>query len=241
MDREIFLTFDVEAYSVPAEFGERKRPDNFPSKTGLEYLLSTVGKATYFVTIDFARKFPKLVGEIPKRGNELALHGEISRARRERKILEKISGRKVRGFRAHRFSASEKEIAGLATLGFSYDSSINPTFVPGRYSRLSAPTSPHKIGEITEIPISTFCGIPLSFLWFRLLPRAFLDLAAGKIERQVYYFHPWEFLPVTGNALRTKLVAAGCGERFLKKFEAHFLRLEKAGAEFRTLSGIKVQ
>lgn len=238
MDRKVFLTFDVEAYSVPREFGESgkgKRPDYLPSRIGLEYLLSAVGKATYFVTADFARKFPELTKEIAKRGNELALHGEISRAARDKKVLEKISGKKIFGFRAHRFAASRAEIAGLARKGFSYDSSVNPAFVPGRYFRIAAKKGPHKLEKITEIPISTFAGLPLSFFWFRLLPRSFLDFAAGRLGHQVYYFHPWEFLPVTGDSLRVKLVTAGCGEPFLKKFERHFLVLEKSGAEFKTL------
>lgn len=222
--KEIVLTFDLEEYSVPGEFGEKTRPDFAPSERALDYLLSTCGKATYFATIGFAKRFPGRIREIAKRGNEIALHGEIERAGKEKRALEKICKRKVVGFRTHMFKATKEGIAGLAKEGFLYDSSINKTVVPGRYSNLGP--IPRKMGKIVELPITAPLGIPLSFVWFRTVPFSALK-ALSVISRdnpQVHYFHPWEFSKVkAGRHHLARFSAYGCGTRaFKEKFEKYF-------------------
>ncbi len=222
--KEIVLTFDLEEYSVPNEFGEKTEHDLAPSERAIDYLLSACGHATYFTTIGFARRFPKRIREIAKRGNEIALHGEIGRAGQEKLVLEKICRRKVVGFRAHMFRAKMEEIAGLAKEGFLYDSSINKTVVLGRYSNLG--TIPKKIGKIVELPITAPLGIPLSFVWFRTVPfKALKSLSIFSGDNpQVHYFHPWEFSKVKeGRNPLAKLSAYGCGTRaFKEKFEKYF-------------------
>jgi|GEM_PF-5050990 len=233
--KEIVLTFDLEEYSVPMEFGEKIGPDFSASERALDYLLSACEKATYFTTIGFAKKFPGRIREIAKKGNEIALHGEIWQARQEKRALEKICKRKVVGFRAHMFRAKREEIAGLAKEGFLYDSSINKTVVPGRYSNFGR--VPRKIGEIVELPITAPLGLPLSFVWFRIFPFGALkalSIVSGD-SPQVHYFHPWEFSKVkAGRHPLAKLSAYGCGtEAFKEKFEKFFAWEEATrGARF---------
>jgi polysaccharide deacetylase family protein (PEP-CTERM system associated) len=87
----------------------------------LELLAEGGATATCFVVGYFAKRFPHLVREAIAAGHEIASHGYFHRSIYElspgefyedalhtRKLLEDISGRPVRGFRAPAFSVTER-------------------------------------------------------------------------------------------------------------------------------------
>ncbi len=107
-------------------------------------LCDTVGcKATFFTIGRVAQSAPDLVRNIAARGHEIAYHShnhvsltaeEPARFRREsaedKDQLEQVSGQRVIGFRAPRFSLTPQSLwclDVLAELGFRYSSSIMPT------------------------------------------------------------------------------------------------------------------
>ena len=98
--------------------------------------------ATCFVVGYFAKRFPQLVREAVAAGHEIASHGYFHRliyqmssvefykdARAARELLEDVSGKPVRGFRAPAFSVTERTpwfFDKLVEAGYRYDSSVFP-------------------------------------------------------------------------------------------------------------------
>ena len=108
----------------------------------LELLAEGGGTATCFFVGYFAKRFPHLVREAMAAGHEIASHGYHHRlvyemspdefyedALAARELLEDISGRAVRGFRAPAFSVTARTpwfFDKLAAAGYQYDSSVFP-------------------------------------------------------------------------------------------------------------------
>ncbi|MCK4647422.1 polysaccharide deacetylase family protein [Candidatus Pacearchaeota archaeon] len=209
--KHILLTFDLEEFDLPLEFGQsisQKQMFEIP-KQGLDNLLSLLDKycisATFFTTATFAKKYPLLLKQISEK-HEIACHGyehsdsyskDISKLKFAKNEIEKIIKKEITGFRAPRFEI--KNIYLLSGLGFLYDSSIHPTFIPGRYMNLFKKRKAHKINNITEVPLSVLpiLRLPIFWLAFKNLP-----LAYSKIFTQINFlsdnytllvFHPWEF------------------------------------------------
>lgn len=103
-------------------------------------------KATFFCTANFALHAPDIIKRIQEGGHEIASHGfyhwtfEVEDLKRSKDQLEEITGTKVYGYRqARMMPVSEKAVYEA---GYIYNSSLNPTFIPGRYMRLSTPRTP---------------------------------------------------------------------------------------------------
>jgi polysaccharide deacetylase family protein (PEP-CTERM system associated) len=132
-------------------------------------------KATFFVVGEVALKFPNLLREIANRGHEVGSHGyghwEIHRIDRDRfryevveskRIIEDITGQKVRGHRAPSFSimpATCWALEEISSAGYEYDSSIFP-FRGNRYGWPSFSKGICKVKlpngrSIIEVPLST--------------------------------------------------------------------------------------
>jgi peptidoglycan/xylan/chitin deacetylase (PgdA/CDA1 family) len=217
--RYFLLTFDVEEFDLPREFGQSLAEEKMYSisAAGLRTiirLLAEVGgvRATFFTTADFARKFPGLVRQVARRGHEVGLHGyshwdnyarmspgrSLARLRRARQRIEKIVGRKVSGFRAPRNLGPGPDVLRRAGLG--YDSSLHPTCIPGRYNHLFESRRLHRNGSLWEVPISVtpLLRLPFTWLFFRNLPSAYAracSLASAPGTGYInIYFHPWEFV-----------------------------------------------
>lgn len=209
----ILLSFDIEEFDFPRERGEEISLEEGVriSRKGAEKILKIVNragvKATFFVTGNFARLAPDLVKSMVASGHEVAAHGvdhfnpgkkDIARAK---KILEKIAGEKVVGWRQPRMQ--KIDYAELARCGYLYDSSMNPAFIPGRYNNSKVPRAPYKIktakGDLLEIPasVATIFRIPTFWLALHLFPlRFYKSLAKKALKKNGYfvtYFHPWEF------------------------------------------------
>lgn len=180
-------------------------------------------KATCFVVGWVAERHPGLVRRIADAGHEVASHsyGHEVVARHDRaslaqdlrdskRLLEDLSGRPVRGFRAPGGSitaATSWALDVIAEAGFAYDASLNP----GHSSHGGFPTphyGPHRLrtasGDLYEIPWSTVgvAGRRLPFAgggYLRLFPYEVIKACVGvenRAGRPVnVYVHPREIDP----------------------------------------------
>jgi hypothetical protein len=95
------------------------------------------------------------------------------------------------------------EMTDVKAAGYSYDSSINPAWVPGRYNNLGLPRSIYAEEGMLRVPasVSPLLRIPLFWLSFKNFPYAlFLLLVKQAIKKDGYaclYFHPWEFVDLS--------------------------------------------
>lgn len=186
------------------------------------WLLDTLdtfgGKATFFVLGRIAKKYPNLVKEIVHRGHELGSHGfeHIPLTQRSitetfddltlsKNIIEQISGKTVKGYRAPCFSITAKNMQvyeSLAQAGYAYDSSVFPFSLHPQYGVSDVPLAPYYAHEqILEFPLSCISLLGLRFpcsggAYFRLSPSLYTKRCMSAITQNnrpfVFYIHPWE-------------------------------------------------
>jgi peptidoglycan/xylan/chitin deacetylase (PgdA/CDA1 family) len=102
----------------------------------------------------------------------------IAEIRRGMEAFESFLGRRPAGYRAPLGVISSEELYFLAQNRFCFDSSIFPTWRPGRFCHLAAPNRPHLLNGrgMLEIPISVvgpLMPVPLSVSYLKLLGRPF--------------------------------------------------------------------
>ena len=94
------------------------------------------------------------------------------------------------------FPVSDEEIERM---GYRYNSSLNPAFIPGRYMHLSAPRTWFMRGSVMQIPASVTPWVRFPLFWLALhnLPEGLYHALVRRVLRHdgyfVTYFHPWEF------------------------------------------------
>ncbi len=158
----VALSFDIEEFDLPLEHGvelpfERQIE---VSRIGAERILDILDghgvRATFFSTVKFAGHAPEVISRLLKEGHELASHGirhtgfDISDLKASRQALEKIAGHPVTGFRMPRMMKLPE--SAMRDAGYLYDSSLNPTFIPGRYMNLGTPRHPFMKDGVLQIP-----------------------------------------------------------------------------------------
>lgn len=221
------LTIDVEDYFQVSAFAPYIRRDEWDSRECrvernvgriLELLAARDVKATFFTLGWIAERYPQLVRDIVAQGHELASHGyghqrasDLDRAAfredivRAKGILESLSGRPVRGYRAPSFSIGTGNLWAfdvLAETGHHYSSSIYP-IQHDHYGMPDSPRFAYRLANgLLEVPVTTVRlwgrNLPSSGGgYFRLLPYAVSRWLIGKVNRDdaesaVFYFHPWE-------------------------------------------------
>lgn len=189
-------------------------------------------QATFFVLGYVAEHFPELVEKIKDENNEVASHGyshiPITRQTpfefeedllKSIRILEKITGNKIYGYRAPQFTVNEKTSWAIDIMkkkGLEYDSSIFPVKTH-LYGAPDAPLFPYHISssnikkdepeeDFLEFPLSVYKipwvkkNIPVAGgFYLRFFPYTFISHAIKKINKAnhpaVCYLHPWELDP----------------------------------------------
>lgn len=205
----ILLSFDIEEFDMPFEYGKTiDFKDQIEiSITGtitiLDILKKHQLKATFFSTVIFAQNAPKIIERIIAEGHEIASHSyyhsdfKVEHLLESRLKLEEITGKKVLGYRMPRMMpVDENEIYKA---GYQYNSSINPTYLPGRYNNLKKPRTFFMQDDVLQIPasVSPIIRFPLFWLSFHNLPFWLYKLICkSTYKKDKYlniYFHPWEF------------------------------------------------
>ncbi|TDO24777.1 polysaccharide deacetylase family protein [Pedobacter duraquae] len=205
----VLLSFDIEEFDMAFEYGKTiSFEDQISiSVTGTTAILDLLSKhqlkATFFCTATFAQNAGQIIARILADGHELASHGyyhsdfKPEHLKASRLELERISGVEVKGYRMARMMPVDEE--EIARAGYSYNSSINPTWLPGRYNNLHVSRTWFYESGVLQLPasVSPMLRFPLFWLSFHNLPLWLYEhIAAQTIKKDGYlnvYFHPWEF------------------------------------------------
>jgi peptidoglycan/xylan/chitin deacetylase (PgdA/CDA1 family) len=205
----ILLSFDLEEFDLPLEYHVNLSLDEQIeySKEGTRFILDLLGKyqikATFFCTAVFAINARELIHEIIHLGHEVASHGYSHSSfvnddlKRSKQLIEEITCRHVNGYRMALMMKTNMK--AVADAGYLYDSSINPTFIPGRYNNLHLSRTCFVDKSILQLPasVSPLARIPLFWLSLHNFPFHFYTfLCRRTIKQDGYlniYFHSWEF------------------------------------------------
>lgn len=205
----VLLSFDIEEFDTPLEYDKALswQEQISVSREGTQKLLDLLSrhqvKATFYSTVSFAKEVPDLIRRIVGEGHELASHGmmhssfRIEHLTESKQQLESLSGQPIRGYRMARMMPVDEQKVGEA--GYLYNSSLNPTFLPGRYNHFGKPRTIFFKDGVCQFPasVSPFLRIPLFWLSFHNFPFGwYRTLCRQCLRRDRYlhiYFHPWEF------------------------------------------------
>ncbi len=208
---KILLSFDVEEFDMPLEYGFSISPEEQMrvGKLGLDklmpLLLDANIQATLFTTANFANHYPDTIRQlslIHEIASHTFYHSSYTAAdlHTSRQRLSEIIQKEVVGLRMPRMK--QVPVADIINAGYGYDASIHPTWIPGRYNNLHLPRNPYSEQGLFRIPasVSEFCRIPLFWLSFKNFPYSFyLKLARHSLKQDGFlslYFHPWEFVDI---------------------------------------------
>ena len=250
--RQILLTFDLEEFDLPLEFGcPISAGDQIAiTNNGLHRLLSILTRhnitATFFTTITYADRNNDVV-KLISGNHEIASHSNCHTGFKDTDLhlskltLERITGKEVIGFRMPRFS--KVDMMKIKAAGYRYDSSINPTCIPGRYNNLRSCRRIYTDirSNLTEVPVSVSPVIrfPLFWISFKNIPfPVYLGMCKLALKKDSYlhlYFHPWEFADI-GSFRIPWYIKRISGEQLSERFEVLIKELKKA-ADFTTISG----
>jgi peptidoglycan/xylan/chitin deacetylase (PgdA/CDA1 family) len=243
MDRLILLSFDLEEFDAPIEFGQE-----IPEETqfdvpirGMDVILPALDRlgirATFFVTARFAMRNPALIRKVAEK-HEVASHGlrhsGFSNAdlKRSREIIEEITGLPVAGFRRPRLAPTDHGL--IREAGYRYNSSENPIWLPGRYNNLRSPRGAYFSGELLNIPasVSPWFRVPLFWLAFKNFPWFVIRAASWQtliVDSYLsIYFHPYEFTDLRSFRLPW-YIKRHAGLRMLKRLESYLSWLKGYG------------
>lgn len=205
-------------------------------------------KATFFSTVIFAQNAPDTIKRIIKSGHELASHGyfhsvfDPAHLESSRKILQDISSQEIIGFRMPRMKPVDENEVRKA--GYLYNSSINPTWLPGRYNNLDRPRTRFKEAGIWQIPasVSPALRFPLFWLSFHNLPLGIYKWLAKKTHKADgylnIYFHPWEFTDLADKKRFgfPGYVSKNSGIKMIERMDLFIADLKQKNYTFSTLS-----
>lgn len=247
MNKTILLTFDIEEFDLPLEFNEEisEKEQLEISLKGFKEILKILKQenvpATFFVTAKFAVNNKKLIRHLAK-NNEIALHGlvhkddyrkmrkeeRLARLKKAKRIVESIIQKKVIGFRAPRFHI--KQIKTLSLIGIKYDSSLHPTYIPGRYNNFFTEKQIHRHGNLIEIPVSVTPLVRLPLFWFafRNLGLRYAKLCTYSCFFDSRYtmllFHPWEFVDLNAAGFKLFLyIRRNTGKKLSKMLKKYII------------------
>ena len=205
----ILLSFDIEEFDMPFEYGKTiSFEDQLAISTqGTERILALLKqhevKATFYCTANYALNKLDIIKKIVADGHEIASHGyyhsdfKVEHLRQSKEALEQLTGLQVSGYRmARMMPVDEQEIFKA---GYVYNSSINPTWLPGRYNNFNKPRTWFFEDQLLQLPssVTPVVRFPLFWLTFHNLPLNLIQwLCYRTYKKDGYlnlYFHPWEF------------------------------------------------
>lgn len=233
----VLLSFDIEEFDMPFEYGKDISFDDqiAISRKGTIIILDLLKKhnikATFFSTAVFAMAVPDILRRIVSEGHEVASHTYFhSEFKNEdlissKKKLEEITQNEVVGLRMPRMYPVDKQEVEKA--GYLYNSSINPTFLPGRYNHLNKSRTYYRDPKVWQIPasVSPLFRFPLFWLSFHNLPLwLYKLLCSWTMKNDNYlniYFHPWEFIDLADKNCFgfPNYVSKNSGEQMKKRLE----------------------
>ncbi len=242
--RSILLSFDVEEFDMPLEYHQSITLNEQLSigAAGVAAILPVLQhpnlRATLFTTATYAIHHPEQMASLALQ-HEIASHTyyhsqfEEAHLLQSKNVLASICKTNITGLRMPRMRAVSMEAVGKA--GYLYDSSINPTYIPGRYNNLRLPRTHYSEEGVTRIPssVSPMLRFPLFWLAFKNLPYSvYKHLALQTLKKDGYiclYFHPWEFTDAIQNTALPTYTKRWCGPLLVERLWKLVKDLEKEG------------
>ncbi|HEY9613959.1 polysaccharide deacetylase family protein [Allocoleopsis sp.] len=249
MKKSVLLSFDIEEFDIPEEYGQiiDKKTQFEVSLQGLKSILPLLEKleirVTFFVTANFAIHHEEIIREISQK-HEIASHGfyhasfSLEDLEKSRKTLEQITNKSVIGFRMARLR--EVDDREIRKAGYKYNSSMNPTYIPGRYNNFFKKRTAYYSNKVFNIPVSVTPRIrfPLFWLSFKNFPLFWIQFASQiTLENDSYlciYFHPWEFTDINKFQL-PGFIKKRSGREMVERLEKYLISLKTQG-DFITFS-----
>lgn len=250
----VLLSFDIEEFDMPFEYGKTLpfAEQISISVAGSEAILNLLDahgiKATFFSTANFANHATTLIEKIVSGGHEIASHGyyhsdfKPEHLLQSKQVLEKISGQPVNGYRmARMMPVNDKEIEKA---GYLYNSSLNPTYLPGRYNNLRSPRTYFMKEQVWQLPasVSPMLRIPLFWLSFHNFPLSlYKHLCSRTYKKDKYlnlYFHPWEFTDLDQKEKfgLPGYVARNSGQKMIERLDQLISWMKSKSFEFGTFN-----
>ncbi len=245
----ILFTVDVEEFDTAVEFGHpiSLTEQIAVSTRGLRLLaerFDAVGlPATLFTTANYARHEPDLIRSLA-RNHEIASHGyyhttfEPPDLLTSRLALEEIIGKPVTGFRRARMGYVDP--VDVQKAGYQYNSSLHPTWIPGRYNHWGQPRCPFREGGVWQVPASVTPALRLPLFWLSLKNFPFgyyKQLCRQTLRADGFlnlYVHPWEFTDLSAYDRIPAYVRRHARDQLLDRVE-NLLRYLKPQGEFGTM------
>lgn len=252
MNKFILLSFDIEEFDIPEEYGQKLDTTTQleVSLQGLKAIIDILAKlnikSTFFVTANFAIHNEAIIKELSQK-HEIASHGFYHSSfknedlKESKKVLEEIVEQQVVGFRMARLREINDEEIKWA--GYQYNSSMNPTYLPGRYNKFFKNRTAYESKGILNIPVSVtpLIRFPLFWLSFKNFPMFLIKLASyATLQNDSYlclYFHPWEFTDISKFQLPS-YIKAKSGIQMIHRLEKYLTWLT-GQADFITFSEFK--
>ena len=248
----IHLSFDVEEFDLPNEYGGNLSLEQQleHGRLALEHITPWLSdldiRTTFFTTARFAEYVPDHIREAST-SHEIASHGVRHDAFKDedyalsKKQLEALTGETIHGFRKPRLQPINTPLCIEA--GYTYDSSENPIRLPGRYDNRDLPRTPRREDELLRIPISTSPTLRIPLFWLswgnipRWILRSALQRALGHDGTLILFFHPWEFIEPPPGVPIPRIVRRRMGPR-LQDIVDRELRKLAGQATFRSMKDI---
>jgi peptidoglycan/xylan/chitin deacetylase (PgdA/CDA1 family) len=248
--QRILFTVDVEEFDTAVEFGHNIPLDEqvAVSTRGLTLLaerFAAVGvPTTMFTTANYALHESALIKSLAQT-HEIASHGyyhttfEPADLLKSRLALEELLGKPVTGFRRARMGYVDPNDVQQA--GYQYNSSLHPTWLPGRYNHWGEPRHPFNEQGVWQIPASVTPTLRLPLFWLSLknFPFAYYkELCRQTLKSDGFlnlYVHPWEFTDLSGYEKIPTYVRRHSKDELLDRVEALLLYLKPRG-EFTTMN-----
>lgn len=245
------LTFDVEEFDVPLEYGQQiTMEEQIEVSTRGTLLLKALldkhqVKSTIFCTGQYALSQPELMKTLAEK-HEIASHGMYHSSfdakidlPASKKLLSQITGQSVEGFRMARMMPVENQ--DIADAGYVYNASLNPTFLPGRYNHLDKPKLPFVQDRLWQIPATVTPNLrfPMFWLSFKNLPfsvyKMFSNSALNRYGIINLYFHPWEFTDLSAYTTIPAYVRKHSDRVLLQRLDDYITWLKAKGVTFITM------
>ena len=248
----ILLSFDTEEFDVPREHGveisleEGMKVSVYGTRRILDCLKDNGVKATFFCTGNFAENAPDVMKRIIDEGHEVACHGvdhfrpKDTDVEQSKKIIERVTGVKVHGYRQPRMFAVSND--KIRETGMTYNSSLNPAFIPGRYVHLDMPRTCFMENGVLQIPASVTPTVRFPLFWLanHVLPTCLYHWMIRRTLKHDGYFatymHPWEFYQLKEHPewKLQAIIRMNSGDELLRRLDCLIKALKKTGAEFTT-------
>ena len=245
----ILFTVDVEEFDTAVEFGHNISLNEqiAVSSRGLRLVAERFDAVnvptTLFTTANYALHEPDLIRDLSQK-HEIASHGyyhttfEPNDLLTSRLALEKLLGKPVTGFRRARMGFVDP--VDVQKAGYQYNSSLHPTWLPGRYNHWGEPRRPFRELGVWQVPASVTPTLRLPLFWLSLKNFPFglyKQLCRQTLQSDGFlnlYVHPWEFTDLSAYDRIPTYVRRYSRDQLLDRVES-LLRYLKLQGEFSTM------